>query len=102
MNKWADYLISAVRYKTDSSSKVIAYFKVHTDNGNSIGESITWSKEELLEALVKGNSFVTIIKKENGKWTKGMEVTISSNKEIFVRTDFRNIPEDLLESLPEF
>ena len=102
MNKWADYLISAVRYRSDSKNRIIAYFKIHTDNGASIGEIRTWTKEELLAALIDGKSFVTIAKKNNGKWMKGSEVSITSNKEVFIRTDFKNIPEDFLESLPEF
>lgn len=100
--KWADYLISAVRYDTSSKNRIISYFKIHTDTGDSVGESRTWTKDELLDALVHGKSFVTIKKKDNGKWMKVSEVSVTSNKEVFIRTDFRNIPEDFLEDISEF
>ncbi len=100
--KWADYLISAVRYDTGLSNKIISYFKVHIDKGDSVGESRTWTKNELLDALIKGKTFVTILKDKNGKWMKGEEISIASMNEIFIRTDFKNTPEDFLDNLPDF
>jgi hypothetical protein len=100
--KWADYLISAVRYEPASSKKIISYVKVHIDNGEDIGESKTWSKIELLEALNHGKTFITILKNGNGKWLKGEQITVSSFKEVFVRSDFRNLPGDYLDRVTEF
>jgi len=102
MEKWADYLISAVRYNSDSGGKIVAYLKVHIDNGDSVGESRTWSKEEILKEFSKGNRFATIFKEFNGKWRKGEVVSISQLNELFIRTDSNNIPEDYLEEIPEF
>jgi len=102
MTKWADYLVSAVRYEPGSNNRIITYFKVHEDIGNSIGESRTWTKDELLNELIRGKTFATILKDQNGKWIKGEEVTISSFKEIFVRSDFKNVPGDYLQNIAEF
>jgi len=102
MNKWADYLISAVRYDSDPNNRMIAYLKVHEDVGESVGESRTWTKDELINALIHGKTFMTIIKDGSGNWKRGFEISIKSSKEIFIRTDVKNVPGDFLEDLPDF
>jgi hypothetical protein len=102
MEKWADYLISAVRHQVGSGRRIVSHFKIHSDRGNSIGESITWTKEEVLEAISKGNTFTTIYKDMNGRWKKGMNVSLARVEEVFVRTDSERMPEDKLTDLPEF
>jgi uncharacterized protein (DUF2147 family) len=102
MKKWADYLISAVRYNSDPNNRMIAYLKVHVDDGISVGESRTWTKEELIDALIKGKTFVTILRDGSGNWKKGSDVSVTASKEIFIRTDFKSIPGDFLEDLPDF
>lgn len=100
--KWADYLISAVRYESGSGNRIIEYFKVHSDNVNSIGEVRTWSKSELLAALINGKSIATIKKDNEGKWMKCHNIAFYSLNEIFIRTDFKIIRGDNLGNLPEF
>ena len=100
--KWADYLISAVRYDSNPNNRMIKYLKIHEDVGKSAGESKTWTKEELIDSLVKGKTFVTILRDGNGNWKKGGDVSITSSKEIFIRTDFKSITGDFLEDLPDF
>lgn len=102
MNKWADYLISGVRYASGSNNRIISYLKIHIDNGNSLGESRTWTKAELLDALIQGKTFATVRKDGNGNWIRGEEVALSSFKEIFIRSDFRSIPGDYLDNISEF
>jgi hypothetical protein len=102
MEKWADYLISAIRYDSDSLKRIISHFKVHTDNGDSVGESRTWTKEEVLKAFSSGHNFSAIIKDSNGKWRRGEKISIVQLNELFIRTDSKNIPEDYLEEIPEF
>ena len=102
MNKWADYLISAVRYNSSSNNRTISYLKVHEDVGESVGESKTWTKDELIDALIKGKTFVTILKDGSGNWKRGSDVSIKSSKEIFIRTDVKNISGDFMEDLPDF
>jgi hypothetical protein len=102
LEKWADYLISAVRYNSDSSKRIISHFKVHVDNGDSIGESRTWTKEEVLMAFSTGHNFSAIIKDSNGKWKKGADISISRFDDSFFRTDLKDIPGDYLEEVTEF
>ena len=52
MNKWADYLISAIRYEDDNLKNSIAYLKVHPDFGQEIGAGSTWTKEEVINACL--------------------------------------------------
>lgn len=100
--RWADYLISSVRYESGTANRIIEYFKVHSDNVDSIGESRTWSKAELIAALMNGKSIATIRKDKEGKWIKCQNVTTASFKETFIHSDFKNIPGDYLENVSEF
>ncbi len=48
MSKWADFLISAIRYENEVLKNSIAYLKVHHDQGAEIGAGYTWTKEEVI------------------------------------------------------
>lgn len=102
MKKWADYLISAVRY--DSDDTYIEKVRVHKDKGDSVGSAIEKSRESVIDAIEEGTTFVTIYKNEdNDKWNKGKKVyivTINATK--YIKTVKNNIGEDNLENLPEF
>ena len=102
MEKWADYLISAARYEESFTSKVISYFKIHCDNGDSVGEGSTWTKQEVLEAILKGETFLTIYKMNGGKWKRGRAVTISKVDKIYLRTDSANLTEHDRVDVQEF
>jgi hypothetical protein len=102
LNRWADYLISAIRYSSDSNNRVIAYLKVHMDEGDTVGESRTWTKDELLQAMAQGKTFTTIQKDSKGFWKKGEDVSITASSAIFIRSDQRKVPGDFLENLPGF
>ena len=102
MEKWADYLISAARYEESLNSKIISYFKIHCDNGNSVGEGSTWTKQEVLEAMLKGETFLTIHKMNGGKWKRGRAVTISKVDKIYLRSDSENVKEHDRVDVQEF
>ncbi|MGD8306405.1 MAG: DUF3892 domain-containing protein [Ignavibacteria bacterium] len=101
IDKWADYLISAVRYEDHFNRKSISHCKVHPDNGDSVGDGTTWSKDEIMEALMKGYTFNTISKDDRGKWKRGINVFLLMSNEIYLNTDGR-INEDYLLNTPEF
>ena len=84
------------------STKIITHCKVHTDNGDTIGEGTTWTKEEILEALNSGNTFLTIRKVENGKWKKGNRFNVTKVEKVYLRTDSENIAGDYVMDLAEF
>jgi len=102
MEKWADFLISAVRYEETFTKKTISHCKVHPDNGNSVGEGTTWSKEEVMDAIIKGNRFVTISKDDRGRWKRGINVFLLMARETYLNTDNTSNTEDYLMNIPEF
>ena len=102
MQKWADYLISAVRYEESINKKTVSYCKVHPDNGDTVGPGTTWSKEEIMDAILKGVTFFTISKDNRGKWKKGRKVTCIKAEKVYLNDDFVKVDGDNLVSVPEF
>ena len=101
MDKWADYGISAVRYNTKRTH--ILSVKVHIDNGDTLSSAKEWIRNDVVSAIDKGQTFITIMKDSNGKWAKGQNVQIVLiNNAKYIRTDKNNRESDNLENLPEF
>ena len=99
--KWADYLISAVRYDADKTR--IEKVKVHQDLGDTVGSPSESTRSTVVANIKSGNSYMTILKGQNGKWKKGQEVhIIEIGNEEFIRTDKNPEASDNLENLPEF
>jgi hypothetical protein len=100
MAKWADFLISAVRYSADGTH--IERVRVHEDLGDKVGSAKESSRTEVVENIKSGKSYITILKGQKG-WKKGQDVHIITvqNKE-FIRTDKNQIASDNLENLPTF
>lgn len=103
MVKWADYLISEVSYTETNTTKHISQVKVHIDNGDSVGVSSIWSRQDVMNALDLNSTFFTIIKNANKEWTKGAEVKkIWEYNNWYIKTLKDNTTKDNLENLPEF
>jgi len=101
MAKWADLLISAVRYSADETH--IETVRVRKDLGESVGTAKECSRSDVVKNIKSGLTYLTILKSEKGKWRKGQEVhTIKVGNEEFVRTDKNSVAKDNLENLPEF
>ena len=99
--KWADYLISAVRY--NDAETHIEMVRVHEDQGDRVGAPTTWERSSVVASLEAGSTFMTITKGSDGKWTPGARVgivTVRGTK--YIRTDADATPEDNLGSLPRF
>ncbi len=100
-DKWADYLISAVRY--NAAETHIEKVQVRLDNGEKVGPASEWARSEVITRLEAGNSFVTIVLGSDGKWQKGAAVRIVViHGEKFIRTDADQTKEDNLGDLPRF
>jgi len=99
MVRWADYLISAVRY--DASGSRIQQVRVH---GTTVGPASIWRRAEVARAIVRrGCSFCTIRKSTDGKWRHGADVHVLRLRgELFLRTDGNATEADNLGELPEF
>jgi hypothetical protein len=99
--KWADYGISKVKYDSEQTHIVKAY--IHEDKGNSIGRGEEWTRSQIVSAIERGKTFVTILISSDNKWRKGQEVhVITVNGVKYIRTDQNRTASDNLENLPEF
>ena len=101
MVKWADFLISAVRYSADETH--IETVRVHKDLGESVGSAKVSSRIDVVNNIKSGLAYLTILKSADGDWRKGQEVhIIEVGNEEFIRTDKNSVARDNLENLPEF
>ena len=102
MDKWADYLVSAV--KTSFDRKYIDSVECHSDFGCIVCENIVLSRTELIINMKKGCTYATVFRTAIGKWRKGQEIhLININGEDFLRTDSKNtIASDNFDDVPEF
>lgn len=65
MAKWADYLISGVRY--DKNHEFISMVEIYPDLGENLGKVIQCQRKDVIEYIKKGNTFMTIYKNNEGK-----------------------------------
>lgn len=101
MTKWADYLISAVRYNAEHTH--ITHLYAHEDTGECVGMGEIYLRQVIIEAINKGITFYTIYKNSDGKWSKGQKVfVIKVNGVSYLKTVDNGKAEDNLENLPEF
>jgi hypothetical protein len=99
-DKWADYLISAVRYN-DKDTHIVAV-QVDVD-GETVGAPTLKSRQEVAALLSKGSTICTIFKGPNGRWSQGAKVEIVKvDGEEYIRTDADKIKADNLGQLPRF
>lgn len=100
-SKWADYVITQVRYNIAKThiEKVMAGL----DNGDVLGEAKEVSRPSVVALLDEGVTFVTGIKSEPGKLTRGADVgIITVHGKKFIRTDADETEADNLDDLPTF
>jgi hypothetical protein len=101
MGKWADYLISAIRYENETNNNLFAYLKVHQDNGEEIGAGSTWSRDEVINAMHDGKTFYTIQKSNTGEWKKGSIVSLITKNGKTILTDYEYTDLDYLADVQE-
>lgn len=102
MEKWADYLITGVRYDKDQT--YIDYVKVREDKGEKAGsEDIIYKRETIVKAIDDGETFITsYFDKEKNGWKRGAIVSIIEIDKIkYLRSDKNKTKKDNLENLPE-
>ena len=101
MEKWADYLISGVKYNEQETH--IDKVRRHEDLGDKVGPSQDVSRTTIVAQLDAGSTFATITKGSDGKWKLGATVrpiTIDGVK--YIRTDADRTKKDNLGELPRF
>jgi hypothetical protein len=104
MKKWADFLISAVRYKTKTHKRGhIEEVKVHKNLRGKVGPGKKVLRSDIAAIIDSGNSCITILKDATGKWRKGQVVcTIKMRSGVFIRTVANRTASDNLRNLPRF
>ncbi len=101
MAKWADYGISAVRY--NNAHTHIDLVRAQLDNGENFGVAGEYPRADIVDAIKKGTTFVTIFKGTTGNWQKGQSVyVIKVNGTEYIKTVDNGKAADNLENLPEF
>lgn len=97
MPKWADFIISAVRY--DSSGTRIKDLKVHVDDGGSkLSRGKTWTFEEVAQQILNGHTFVTLVRDPDDE----SECSPGARVELTLRTRQDKTTKDNLASRPRF
>jgi hypothetical protein len=101
MTKWADYGISAVRFNPRHTH--IDQVQVTPDQGESFGASSTEQRDNVVSAIKRGVTFITIFRGSDNNWKKGQPVFIDRINGIdFLKTVPNGKPIDNLDNLPEF
>ncbi len=100
MQKWADYLISAV--KTNPNQPLVDSLEVHSDFGNMVCQTEIVSRAEVIANIKKGVTYSTVFRTAMGKWRKGDDVHIATVGGVdYIRTDKDSLPQDQFDNVPE-
>ncbi len=99
MEKWADFLISGVRYDKDRTW--IQIVERRDDLGGEIGPPKEIARSLVVEDLEFGRSYRTIFSNEEGRWEPGphLRLVLSGGSKL-LRTDNRETERDNLGRLP--
>jgi Protein of unknown function (DUF3892) len=104
MSKWADYIISAVRF--NAAGTHIRLVRTHVDDGgkNLNPATANESREFVIANLAEGRSYVTTVLNVNdSEWICGAAVHIVTiNGEKFIKTTADKSKTDNLDNLPTF
>jgi hypothetical protein len=101
MAKWADFVITKVKYNHEHTH--IVEVETRADTGDSISsDTRRMNREDIVSARLRSITFVTTFLRE-GKWQKGEDVrVVTVHGERFIRTDNNSVNADNLGSLPEY
>jgi len=100
MSKWADYLISAVRFN-DAGTHIVKV-RVHADNGDTVGPSFEMTRQDVISKIDGGTTFATIYS-NNGQWKFGAMVkTVTIGGTRYIKTYSDGTTADNLDDLPMF
>jgi hypothetical protein len=101
MSKWADYLISAVRFN-DAGTHIVKV-KAHIDNGDTVGVGFEMARSDVVTYIDAGKTFSTIYKDADAKWKLGAGVkTVTIDGTRYIKTRADGTKADNLDNLPTF
>lgn len=100
MTKWADYLISAVRY--NSTRNLITEVKQIKDLDGVESQEDVVDRATVADNVKKGRKYMTVFS-SGSNWQKGSEVrTFIIDGNYYIRADKNKVNRDNLGELPEF
>ena len=101
MAKWAEYLISEVRYSPDHHR--ILQVKQHKDLDGQVGEGEIVDAADVASNLKKGASYMTIHNSSSETWKRGEKIRgFAHDGEYHIRIDKNKVNQDFLGMLNEF
>jgi hypothetical protein len=101
MAKWADYVITEVRFNAKHTH--IDKVRAREDNGESLGSAQEYARQDVVKAINNGTTYVTAFKSNDGKWQKGEDVfVIKIDGTAYIKTKKDDTAKDNLDNLPEF
>ncbi len=101
MVKWAEYLISEVRYSPDHHR--ILQVKQHKDLDGKVSEGEIVDLANVASNLKKGISYMTIHNGSSETWKRGEKIIgFAYDGEYHIRTDKNKVNQDNLGMLNEF
>ena len=90
--KWADYCIQSAHMVGGLVERV----RVRRDEGSQLLDEQTWNRAEVIDAMLKGTTFVTTVHREGG-WSRLNEVTlVQASGQPYLRIDGLEIDADSL------
>lgn len=96
--KWADYLVTAVKY---DEKRRITGVRQHKDDGGELGEGSIIDRSTLASNIKKGIKYTTVFSTKT-KWRAGSAINcFRVGSEVSIRTDSNRVKYDLLSMLPE-
>ena len=99
MVKWADFLISEVRF---GKGNKIEDIKQHTDDGQAISDGTMVKRADIFHNIEHGKTYKTIFHSLKG-WKLGDDLKAFKVGGIhYIRTDKNKVDQDFLGPIPQF
>lgn len=102
MNKWADYVITAVRF--NAGDVHIDKLKVQLDLGETLGPAQEMSRAQVVKLIAQGKKFITAPKSTTNpnQVSKGAIVSVQPVTTNFLKSKADDRVSDNLDELPRF
>lgn len=101
MSKWADYVVTGVKYSAGDLHVQSVEVREHEDN--KLVRTRAMTRPDVVDLLAKGKTFVTAtFNKEKNFWVKGAPLQIIKVETRFIKTKADKTEKDNLENLPSF
>lgn len=96
--KWADYLVTAVKYDDNRKIKSV---RQHKDNGDELDEGMIIDRDTLVSNIKHGVHYATVFNTKSN-WLLGNTIKcFKVGSSTSIRTDLNKAKYDFLSMLPE-